>query len=115
MFVEIVRLFVVFLATAGGYALGDDGTPHSNGPIIGATLGACVGYVAGGLLGRLLRHAVHAAESRIEEAPAPRLFAGAIGGIAFGGLAAVVGVPAVTLVPSRWGWAVLGLVIWLGA
>ncbi|MDQ3757130.1 MAG: TRAM domain-containing protein [Actinomycetota bacterium] len=115
MFVEIVRLFVVFLATAGGFALGDNGAPDGNGPILGATLGACVGYVAGGLLGRLLRQAMHAAESRIEETPAPRLFAGALGGIAFGGLAAVIGVPAVTLLPTRWGWAVLGLVVWMGA
>lgn len=115
MFVEIVRLFVVFLATAGGFALGETGAPEGNGPILGATLGACIGYVAGGLLGRLLRHAMHAAESRIEQAPAPRLFAGALGGIAFGGLAAVVGIPAVTLLPTEAGWAVLGLVVWLGA
>ena len=115
MFVEIVRLFVVFLATAGGFALGDTGAPDGNGPILGATLGACIGYVAGGLLGRLLRHAMHAAESRIEQAPAPRLFAGALGGIAFGGLAAVIGIPAVTLLPTEAGWAVLGLVVWLGA
>jgi uncharacterized protein YacL len=115
MFVEIVRLFVVFLATAGGFALGETGAPHGNGPILGATLGACIGYVAGGLLGRLLRHAMHAAESRIEQAPAPRLFAGSVGGIAFGGLAAVIGIPAVTLLPTEAGWAVLGLVVWLGA
>jgi uncharacterized protein YacL len=115
MFVEIVRLFVVFLATAGGFALGDTGASEGNGPIVGATLGACVGYVAGGLLGRLLRTAMHSAESRIEQASAPSLFAGALGGIAFGGLAAVVGVPAVTLLPTRWGWAVLGLVVWVGA
>lgn len=115
MFVEIVRLFVVFLATAGGFALGETGAPDDNGPILGATLGACIGYVAGGLLGRLLRHAMHAAESRIEQAPAPRLFAGALGGIALGGLAAVIGVPAVALLPTEAGWAVLGLVVWMGA
>jgi uncharacterized protein YacL len=117
MFVEIVRLFVVFLATAGGFALGDgsDANTRGNGAVVGATLGACVGYVAGGLLGRLLRSAMHAAEHRIEQTPAPRLFAGAIGGIAFGGLAAVVGIPAVVLLPTQAGWPVLGLLIWIGA
>lgn len=116
MFVEIVRLFVVFLATAGGFAIGngDAGEP-GNGAVLGATLGACVGYVAGGLLGRLLRHAVNQAEQRLDQTPAPKLFAGAVGGLAFGGLAAVVGIPAVLLLPSRAGWPVLGIVVWLGA
>ena len=51
MFVEIVRLFIVFLATAAGFALGQrraaDGRQRrrSSAP----TLGACVGYVAGGV------------------------------------------------------------------
>ena len=42
MFVEVVRLFVVFLATAGGFALGvvEQGVGGGNGAVIGATLGA---------------------------------------------------------------------------
>ena len=51
MFVEIVRLLIVFLATAAGYTLGRGSGAglEDNGTIIGATLGACVGYVAGGI------------------------------------------------------------------
>lgn len=116
MFVEIVRLFVVLIATAGGFALGDSGVvDHGQGAVVGATLGACIGYVAGGLLGRLLRHAVYTAERRIEQAPAARLFAGAVGGIVFGGLAAVVGIPAVAILPTQAGWPLLSLVVWVGA
>lgn len=116
MFVELVRLFVVFLATAGGFALGDSGAvDHGSGAILGATLGACVGYVAGGLLGRLLRKAMHQAEKRIDQTPAPRLFAGAVGGLAVGGLAAVVAIPIALLVPTQLGWPVVGLVVWVGA
>ena len=115
MFVEIVRLFIVFLATAGGFALGrGSGTESGHGAILGATLGACVGYVVGGILGRLLRQAMGVAERRMDATPAPRLFAGALGGIVFGGLFALIGIPAVVLLPSRVGWPVLSLLIWVG-
>lgn len=115
MFVEIVRLFIVFLATAGGYALGKGAGVDTQGPIVGATLGACVGYVAGGVLGRLLRQAMGQVERKIDEAPAPRLLAGTLGAIAIGGLAAVIGLPAVLLLPGRIGGPIVGLAIWLGA
>lgn len=113
MFVEIVRLFIVFLATAGGYALGEGTEGH--GPILGATLGACVGYVAGGVLGRLLRQAMGHVERKIDDAPAHKLLAGALGGVAIGGLAAVIGLPALVLLPGKIGGPIVGLAIWLGA
>lgn len=115
MFVEIVRLFIVFLATAGGFALGKGGSPDGQGPIIGATLGACVGYVAGGVFGRLLRQAMGQVERRIDDAPAHRLLAGALGGVAIGGFAAVIGLPAILLLPGRFAGPIVGLCIWLGA
>ena len=116
-FVEIVRLFIVFLATAGGFALGAGGgaPDDGSGAILGATLGACIGYVAGGVFGRLLRQAMGIAAGRLDQAPAHRVFAGAVGGVAFGGLTAVVGIPAVLLLPGRAGWPLLGLLIWAGA
>ncbi|HEV7887281.1 MAG TPA: PIN domain-containing protein [Acidimicrobiales bacterium] len=115
MFVEIVRLFIVFLATAGGFALGKGSGADSHGPVIGATLGACVGYVAGGVLGRLLRQAMGQVERKIDDTPAHSLLAGALGGIAIGGLAAIIGLPAVLLLPGRIAGPVVGLAIWLGA
>jgi uncharacterized protein YacL len=117
VFVEIVRLFIVFLATAAGYTLGrGSGTDLSeNGAIIGATLGACVGYVAGGIVGRLLRLAMGLVEEKVDDLPAGRVLAGALGGAFAGGLSAIIGVPFVVLLPGLWGWPVFGLLVWIGA
>jgi uncharacterized protein YacL len=54
-------------------------------------------------------------ERRIDDVPAHSLLAGALGGIAIGGLALVIGVPAVLLLPGRIGGPILGLTVWLGA
>jgi uncharacterized protein YacL len=117
MFVEIVRLFIVFLATGGGFAIGAGagGAEAGNGAVIGATLGASLGYVLGGVVGRLFRRAMGVVDRRIEQAPAHHVFAGAVGGIALGGLTGVIGIPAVLLLPGRAGWPLLGLCIWMGA
>ncbi|MEA3076221.1 MAG: hypothetical protein QOF60_1129 [Actinomycetota bacterium] len=120
MFVEIVRLFIVFLATAAGYTLGR-GTGHDvsqlsgNGAIVGATLGACIGYVAGGVLGRLLRVAMGMVEKQVDDVHPGKVVAGAFGSAFVGGLAALIGVPFVVLAPGLWGWPVFGLVVWTGA
>lgn len=117
MFVEITRLFIVFLATAAGYKLGRGdavATAADNGPIIGATLGACVGYVLGGVLGRLLRSAMGVVEERVDELHAGRMLAGAFGSAFVGGLAALLGVPFVLLLPGLWGWPLLALLVWIG-
>lgn len=117
MFVEIVRLFIVFLATAAGFAVGQgrvQGDPGT-GAIVGATLGACIGYVAGGVLGRIIDVAMGAAERRIAPAPAHRLFAGGVGAVVLGGLAGVVVLPAAFVFPAQVGWSAVGLVVWVGA
>ncbi|MGH9152591.1 MAG: PIN domain nuclease [Acidimicrobiales bacterium] len=117
MFVEVVRLFIVFLTTAAGFAVGDGrGAPEpGTGAIVGATLGACAGYVAGGVLGRLLDVAMGAAERRIDTAPAHRLLAGGVGSVVLGGLAGVVVLPAAFVFPPQAGWSAVGLVVWVGA
>ena len=116
MFVEVVRLFIVLLATAAGFAVGQDPSPAAtNGAIVGAVLGACVGYVAGGVLGRLLDHGIGLAEGRIEHAPAHRLLAGGIGAIVLGGLAGLAMLPAAFVFPPQIGWSSVGLVVWIGA
>ncbi len=116
MFVEIVRLLIVFLATAAGYTLGrDSGTGlEDNGTIIGATLGACVGYVAGGILGRLLRQVMGAVEERVDEIHPGRLLVGTFGAAFLAGLGALLGVPFVALAPGLWGWPIFALIVWTG-
>jgi uncharacterized protein YacL len=115
--VEITRLFIVFMATAGGFAIGAGGRGPGggNGAVVGATLGACIGYVVGGAIGRMLGRAMGMVEKRLEQIPAHQVFAGAVGGTIGGGFTAVVGIPAVLLLPARAGWPLLCLIIWTGA
>jgi uncharacterized protein YacL len=105
VFVEVVRVLLVALATAAG-SVARGG--------IGAALGACVGYVAGGVLGRTLKRASGAFEASVERTPAATLVAGAIGAMAAAMIGAVVGVAAVFVLPGRWGYPVLGITIWTG-
>ena len=117
MFVEIVRLLIVLLALAAGYQLGggsDAGTAGQGAPVVGAVLGAGLGYVAGGVLGRTIERLVGVVEERSTDYPAARLVPAAFGGFVAGGLAALVAVPAVVLLPGAWGWPVFGLVVWIG-
>lgn len=115
MFVEITRLFIVFLATAGGYELGRGSDwLGTNGEIVGATLGAGIGYVAGGVTGRLIRAAMGHLEARVEQAPAAKLGAGAFGAAVLGGVAALVGAPFVILLPALWGLPLFGMLVWIG-
>lgn len=113
MFVETVRLLIVFLCTAAGFALAPKST-SGGGNVLGATLGACVGYVAGGVFGRLLQRAMGAAERQVERASGAQLLAGGLGAILLSVPAGLLGLPAVVLVPGRWGWPVLGLMLWVG-
>lgn len=117
MFVEIVRLFIVILATAAGYAIGTGrtGAGAGNGPIVGAVLGACVGYVAGGVLGRLMDSAIGVAERRLDHSPAHRMLAGGVGSIVLGGLAGLMVLPAAFVFPPQVGWSSVGLVVWVGS
>ena len=114
VFVEVVRLLIVGLFTGGGFELsgGTDATGVT--PLLGAFLGACVGYVHGGIVGRLLRRGMAHFEARVEGTSATSLLAGAVGAVLLGALGAVIGGGAVALLPRPWGWPVLGLFAWLG-
>jgi uncharacterized protein YacL len=115
MFVEVTRIFIVLMATAAGFALGKGGAAEAgNGAVIGATLGACTGYVAGGVLGRLIHQVMGHVERRLTRKPAATLLAGAVGGAVFGLVSALIGVPAIVLVPNNWGWPLWGLLVWIG-
>ncbi len=115
MFVEIVRLLIVALSTAAGYALAADGRVDPGGvAVLGATMGALVGYVAGGVVGRQLRRAMGTFEDQVARAPAHQLLAGVVGAGALAVVSALIALPAVVLVPAPWGWPVFGLLVWIG-
>jgi uncharacterized protein YacL len=105
VFVEVIRVLMVVLATAAGEAWFD---------ATGAALGACAGYVAGGILGRSLRRAAGAFERQVERTSAVTLGAGAVGALTAGGMGVVIGLAGVVLLPGRWGLAVLGITAWTG-
>ena len=112
MFVEVVRLVVVLLATAGGFSLGKHGSATGNSVIIGAVLGALIGYVGGGLLGRTLSSTRDRVEERVQQVPAAQLLAGAAGAATAGVLALLAGLPLAFVVPGIWPWLALALGVW---
>jgi uncharacterized protein YacL len=124
MSVELIRLFVVLLATAAGHALGQAGAGsggHGETAVfLGSLLGACVGYVAGGVLGRLLKRVMGTVEERVEGVPAASLLAGGLGAVACGALASLVAVPAGLVLHGQlrrvgaWAWSGVAVVIWMG-
>ena len=114
VFVEIIRLIVVLLATAGGFSLGRHGSATGSSVIIGAVLGASFGYVGGGLLGRQLSSTRGRVELRVQQVPAAELLAGAFGGVALGAVALLAGLPLALIVPGRWAWTGVAMTVWFG-
>jgi uncharacterized protein YacL len=117
MFVEVTRLLIVILWTALGYAAGEHvgiSSVQDLDPLVGAALGACVGYVAGGLGAR----GAHAAFGRAEahwRAPTAVLLTGALGALTAGGLAAIVCVPLLVALPHLYGLPLYCLICWVAA
>ncbi|HUF32013.1 MAG TPA: TRAM domain-containing protein [Acidimicrobiales bacterium] len=117
VFVEVVRLMIVALATAVGHSLGggqDVDAAETSAPLVGAALGACTGYVLGGVVGRMLRRATGSFERRIDRASPVALLSGGIGALLLGGIGAVAGLVVIAMLPDRWGWPLFGLAAWLG-
>jgi uncharacterized protein YacL len=114
VFVEVVRLLIVAACTAAGFQLAGgtsaDGVVH----LLGACLGAGVGYVHGGVAGRLLRRVLAHFEDRVERLSVMSLVGGTTGAVLLGLLAVVIGATAVVLLPPVVGWPILGLLVWLG-
>ncbi|MEA3056231.1 MAG: hypothetical protein QOD30_1663 [Actinomycetota bacterium] len=105
VYVEVVRVLIIAMTTAVGDAVG-------GGPF--AALGACCGYVLGGLLGRFLRRTAAAFEAHVQRTPAVTLAAGAIGALIAAAIGCIVGIAAVVLLPGRWGYPVLAIAAWTG-
>lgn len=114
LFTELVRLLVTLATTAGGYFAGRSWFGDTNPDVAtttGAVLGAGIGYVGGGIFGRLLDRLLRSAPDRLRGASGPELIAGAVGaalGVFFG---VVAGVPAVFFLPPVAGWPLAGLVV----
>jgi uncharacterized protein YacL len=104
--VELLRLGIVLLLTAGGYALGTeidrwlelDAAETTR--LVSSVLGALLGYLAGGALGRRLVRSVDVAAEHLERVPAVELVAGAIGA-AVGGLCGIILLLPVLVLPYQ--------------
>jgi uncharacterized protein YacL len=83
--------------------------------ITGALIGAGVGYVAGGAIGRLTARLLDQAPQLLQRTTGPELFAGAFGVVVGIIVGLVVAVPIVALVPSIVGWPFAMLVMVIGA
>jgi uncharacterized protein YacL len=114
---ELVRLGVVLSATAAGYALGD--LAHELGGfedpqttrLVTSMLGALVGYLLGGVFGRLLVRGVQGATTRLQSVPAVQLVAGSIGGTFGALLGLAISVPVLLLPGQRYTVPVLLLLL----
>ncbi len=119
MIIEAVRLIVTLATTAAGFAVGraspelfGAGSPNPDAAVVvGAVLGAGIGYVAGGLLGRFIRRSLDHAPELVSKATGPQLFAGAFGLIAGMLVGALIAVPVVLLLPTVIGWPSGALIV----
>lgn len=118
MFVEIVRGFVVLLCTAIGFFAGQ----KVSGPdgdletllAYGTGIGALVGYVTGGVAGRVLERALGLVDEAIDRLPAQQVFAGLLGG-GFGALlGGVLSVPILFIGNRAIALPIGGILIWFG-
>ncbi len=115
--VELVRLGIVLASTAVGYALGD--IVHawiafedpSTTRLLTSMLGALVGYLLGGGMGRVLVRGARGAAARLTEVPAIQLIAGALGGAVGALLALAIAAPLLLLPAQRFVVPVLLLVV----
>jgi uncharacterized protein YacL len=104
--IELLRLGVVLLLTAGGYALGElvddwfDLGETETTRLLTSVLGALVGYLLGGALGRSVVRGVDTASARLDRIPASQLVATGIG-TAAGALVAVAVMLPVLLLPYQ--------------
>ncbi|HJV05534.1 MAG TPA: TRAM domain-containing protein [Actinomycetota bacterium] len=77
--VELVRLVLVALFTAGGWQLAQATEAQGGRLLLLVVLGSLVGYVVGGIVGRSTVRSVSAVERDFQRIPASELLAGVIG------------------------------------
>ncbi len=119
MIVEAVRLLVTLSTTAIGFQVGrswPDWFPSvaADGDVTivwGAVIGAGLGYVAGGTLGRGVARSLDDIPSALERTPGIQLFAGGFGLVVGVLIGTILAVPIVLLLPSVAGWPIGGLLV----
>jgi uncharacterized protein YacL len=77
--VELVRLVLVGIFTAGGYQLAQATNDTGTRLLLWVLLGSLVGYVVGGVIGRRTAIAMSAVEREFQRMPASELLAGTLG------------------------------------
>lgn len=119
MLVEGVRLLITLALTAVGFMAGErlvgvwpeaDMDP-SRMAVWGAMLGAGIGYVMGGVVGRRFNTVVGRADQLLPSRTAPELLLGGFGLLMGVIIGAILAVPLVVLLPPSVGWPLAGLVV----
>lgn len=113
---ELLRLGIVLLLTAAGYALGGPVSDLTEVPdpetarLVTSVLGALIGYVLGGVAGRGIVRQVDTAVERLERVPAAQLIAAALGA-AVGGLTGVAVLTPLLLLPAQAATLPIGVLV----
>ncbi len=119
MLVEGVRLLITLALTAVGFLAGEQLTgmwPEADmdprrAAVWGAMLGAGIGYVAGGVIGRRFSSVVGRADQLLPSRTAPELLLGGFGLLMGVIIGAILAVPVVVLLPPSVGWPLAGLIV----
>jgi uncharacterized protein YacL len=106
-----VRLFVVLLGTAAGFWVARDLGSQSEG--VFAMIGCLLGYVTGGMFGRILERALGVVERRVDTMPPAQVVAGTMGAVAGAAAGVLLVMPVALLLPSHAVLPITGLVAWV--
>ncbi|CAN5509599.1 PIN/TRAM domain-containing protein [soil metagenome] len=115
-FVELIRLSIVILATGGALEAATNYEIDGTVRLAVTALGAGVGYVAGGVLGRFVQGRISRAETRLQRVSASEIVAGAAGALTglllsatlswpvllFGGKVYTLPIAAMAMLTSAW-------------
>ena len=109
----MTRLCFVIICTAAGFWLTRDlvgARDAAQG--IGGMVGCLVGYVGGGVMGRLLERAAGEVEDRADRLPAAQIVGGAMGALLGAMAGLIAAAPILLVLPLRLGAGIAGLVVW---
>ena len=120
MIVEAIRLLIILTLTVVGHqfapetvgVLGDGSIDSSR--LVGATVGAGIGYVAGGILGRLFKSGIAVAPDKVAATiSGAELFTGGFGLLVGVAVGVVLAIPILFFVSSPVSFPLAGLVVFV--